>query len=89
MSLVNLPLYKGFDTFAIWPCQQTVSLILGILLPDSIKLFQVSSCYGLFSINPIMSPVSTGNSVTLPFYPGYKYVAYQSKNVKEVWILRK
>ena len=30
MSWVNLPVYKGFDTFAIWPCQQTVSLIPAI-----------------------------------------------------------
>ena len=25
MSWVNLPVYKGFDTFAFWPCQQTVN----------------------------------------------------------------
>ena len=88
MSWVNLPLYKDFETIAIWPCQQTVIFTFSILMQDYNLFTQVQSCYGLFSTNPIMSPVPTGNCVTLPFYPGYKYVAYASENIEEVWILK-
>ena len=66
MSTVNLPLFKGFDTFAIWPDQHDFS------------------CYGLFSTNTILSPESTGNKVTLPFYPRCKYVAFASRQSEEV-----
>ena len=88
MSWVNLHLYKDFYTFGLWPCQQTVSFNFAIPMQAFILFSQVTSCYGLFSNNPIMSPVSTGKYVTLPFYPGYKYVAYASENIEEVWILK-
>ena len=32
-----------------------------------------------------MSPIATGRMVTLPYYPGYKYVAFAAKDTKEVY----
>ena len=84
MSWVSVPVYKGFDIFAISPCQQTVNELI-FRFPCIISvLVQVVSCYGLLSTNPIMSPVATGRMVTLPYYPGCKYVAYAAKYMEEV-----
>ena len=85
MSLVNLPLYEGFNTFALWPSMDIVRGHFFCLTTVFILLFvKVSSCYGLFSSESILSPEATGGMVTLPFYPGYKYVGYASKNIEEV-----
>ena len=39
MSWINLPLYDGFDTFAIWPSQETVSVIITIKIVLSQQIF--------------------------------------------------
>ena len=36
---------------------------------------QTVSCYGLLSQDTILNPQPTGQQITLPFYPGYRYAA--------------
>ena len=49
---------------------------------------QVTSCYGLFSTDLIISPKPTNRRVNIPFYPGYKYVAYPARNKEEVILIK-
>ena len=44
----------------------------------------VTSCYGLISSSPVTAPVATGRVVTVPYYRGYRYVAFQARNKEEV-----
>ena len=41
---------------------------------------QISSDYGLISKESIISPVPTGEVVTLPYYAGHLYAAYQPQD---------
>jgi hypothetical protein len=50
------------------------------------SLLQVTSCYGLLATESIGVPVATGRSVTVPFHPGYRYVAFQARTSDEVGI---
>ena len=48
---------------------------------------QVISCYGLISMSPVSAPVATGRMLTMPYYAGYRYVAFPARTSEEVCIL--
>ena len=41
---------------------------------------QVTSCYGLLSINNIDVPVATGRWVLMTFLPGFIHAGFQARN---------
>ena len=90
MSWIYLPHYEGFDTVAIWPCKDTVSIQLkkNIKFELILKFFiKVISCYGLLSTSMISSPVATGMKILVPLYQGVRYGAFQARNRDEVRLI--
>ena len=65
--------------------QRCVIFNLKFHLLDS-SLLQVMSCYGLLATANIGVPVASGRSMTVPFHPGYRYVAFQARTIDEVGI---
>ena len=96
MAIVSLPCFEGFNSIAIWPDSQNVSFIFILwkyflilesswLNSNDLNLYQASSSYGLLSTTAINNVVSTGYVLTLPFFNGCKYVAYQSDMQQVSW----
>ena len=45
------------------------------------------SCYALISKSPVSTPVATGRMHNVPYYQGYRYVAFPTRTTEEVCIL--
>ena len=82
---VVLPVFAGFNSFAVWPVKEAVSVLV-LLLYHNVLYLKGSSNYGLLSKETVYSPVDTGDKVALPFYPGCLYGAYRGKEDQEVGI---
>ena len=84
-TTASLPYYPGYTRFAIWPSPNSVSnLWVKHHMNHNLIDFQANSYYALFSKAPICSPVSSGQSVNLPFFPGHLYAAYQAEDDYQV-----
>ena len=88
MSLISLPCYEGFDAFAIWPEDESVSnLLIEVSEYKYQYKLQATSYYGLLSTKEIKSPELTPGKMTVPFYTGCRYAAYPARSAEEViWI---
>ena len=49
--------------------------------------YKVSSIYGLLSTTPIIDKLKSSHLITLPFFSGCKYVAYQAGVAEKVRII--
>ena len=71
----------------------TIEYVLGLLnflsnrIIFNIYIHQITICYGLMSTEMIYAPIATGRRVTLPFYSGCRYVAFEARNSHEVGII--
>ena len=54
------------------------------IISFAILLTKVTSYYGLLSTKEIKTPVLSGGTISLPFYPGFRYAAYPASKKEEV-----
>ena len=92
-AVISLPCYDGFNQIAVWPASQSVSkssLTVKINLFKLfgceliIAIFQLASYYGLISTESIVSPLPSGEWMTVYFYPGFRYVAFPARSSEDV-----
>ena len=88
MACIHLPCFEGYTGIAVWPAQEGVRNFLSNYVDILFLDLQSTSCYGLLDTEMILHPAPTGNSVCLPYYPSYRYVAYKAEERVQVKFYR-
>ena len=84
---LKLPCFEEYDRFAMIAVSEAVSNICDVYLCLTWIVFQNNySYYALLDSQKIIAPVPTGFYVEVPYYHGFKYVAFKAQGSSQVKI---
>ena len=77
---IHLPMFAGFNRFAMWPSSNAVSYSIFFHPFIHTIFFQGCSVYNLLSKNPFPNQATDCKGILLPFHPEFTYAAYPAED---------